>query len=170
MTIRSKQGVWALLALAGMAVTGWAQQTKAPEPGSELKIEGEVTSVSLTATPGPPTLTLKATDGKEYTVHFGPLPTLQSQGFSPKVGDKITVSGTACCEMDGKTMIHSKEITLAGKTFRTPMPPGQMMRMQPGAQAGCCQQGEGGSCPGCAQNMPHDAGHCPHCPQHEMSH
>ena len=161
MTIRSKQGVWALLALAGMAVTGWAQQTKAPEPGSELKIEGEVTSVSLTATPGPPTLTLKATDGKEYTVHFGPLPTLQSQGFSPKVGDKITVSGTACCEMDGKTMIHSKEITLAGKTFRTPMTPQQMMGpgMQSGCcgQAGCCMQGDaGGGCPGCShRDMQH---------------
>ena len=161
MTIRSKQGVWALLALAGMAVTGWAQQTKAPEPGSELKIEGEVTSVSLTATPGPPTLTLKATDGKEYTVHFGPLPTLQSQGFSPKVGDKITVSGTACCEMDGKTMIHSKEITLAGKTFRTPMTPQQMMG--PGMQSGCCGKAgsgmpgnAGGGCPGCSHhNMPH---------------
>ena len=161
MKIRSKQGVWALLALAGLAVTGWAQQTKAPEPGSELKIEGEVTSVSLTATPGPPTLTLKATDGKEYTVHFGPLPTLQSQGFSPKVGDKITVSGTACCEMDGKTMIHSKEITLAGKTFRTPMTPQQMMGpgMQSGCcgQAGCCKQSDaGGGCPGCSHpGMPH---------------
>jgi len=161
MTIRSKQGVWALLALAGMAVTGWAQQTKAPEPGSELKIEGEVTSVSLTATPGPPTLTLKATDGKEYTVHFGPLPTLQSQGFSPKVGDKITVSGTACCEMDGKTMIHSKEITLAGKTFRTPMTPQQMMG--PGMQSGCC--GKAGS------GMPGNAGGgCPGCSHHDMPH
>ena len=161
MKIRSKQGVWALLALAGMVVTGWAQQTKAPEPGSELKIEGEVTSVSLTATPGPPTLTLKATDGKEYTVHFGPLRTLRRQGFSPKVGDKITVSGTACCEMDGKTMIHSKEIPLAGKTFRTPMTPQQMMGagMQSGCcgQAGCCKQSDaGGGCPGCSHpGMPH---------------
>ena len=161
MKIRSKQGVWALLALAGMAVTGWAQQTKAPEPGSELKIEGEVTSVSLTAPPGPPTLTLKATDGKEYTVHFGPLPTLQRQGFSPKVGDKITVSGTACCEMDGKTMLHSKEITLGGKTFRTPMTPQQMMG--PGMQSGCC--GKAGS------GMPGNAGGgCPGCSHHDMPH
>ena len=171
MKLYCKHTVWLLLAAVAWVATASAQETKAtPEPEKTLKIEGEITSVFIPGTPGPPSLTVKDKDRKEYIVHFGPLAPLRGQGFNPKVGETITVSGTSCCEMDNKLMVHSKEITLAGKTFRTPMTPAQMMRMQPGAQAGCCQQGEGGSCPGCAQNMPHDAGHCPHCPQHEMSH
>ena len=162
MKLYCKHTVWLLLAAVAWVATASAQETKAtPEPEKTLKIEGEITSVFIPGTPGPPRLTVKDKDGKEYIVHFGPLAPLRGQGFNPKVGETITVSGTACCEMDNKLMVHSKEITLAGKTFRTPMTPQQMMGagMQSGCcgQAGCCKQSDaGGGCPGCSHpGMPH---------------
>lgn len=174
MRIHQRYTIWALVAIAAWVVTAAAQETKTtPEAGNTLKIEGTVTGVTLATRPGPPSLTVKDKDGKEYIVHFGPLAPLRRQGFNPKVGETVTVSGLACCEMDKKLMVHSKEITVAGKTFSTPLPPEQMMQMNPGAPMGtmgCCQQGGAAGCPGCAQMMQHGAEHCPNCPHQEMHH
>ena len=144
----------------GLAV-GWAQQTTpSPEPGSVLKIEGEVTNVSIMPLQGPPALMLKTTDGTEYVVRFGPIRNLRREGFNPKVGDKVAVTGTICCEIDEMTVIDSSEITIAGKTFRTPlgssgwqgprMGPGRRGPMMgPGWQGGCMQGGPAGGPQGC---------------------
>jgi hypothetical protein len=129
-----------------------------------MKIAGEITSLSMTAVPGPPFLTVKDSEGKEYVVHFGPLQMLQRQGFSPKVGDTITVSGFVCCELENKPMIHSNEITLGGKTYRMPMTPGQMMRMRPGMRPGPSMPG---GAPNCPYPMHQGMRHPMHHPMHD---
>lgn len=157
MKVTKKHTLWALLALTAWVAAGAGQQTSGPEQGTPLKIEGEITSLSMTA-PGPPSLTVKNSEGVEYLVHFGPLRMLQNQGFSPKVGDAVTVSGFLCHEVENKQMVHSSEITLGGKTYTTPMTQEQMMRMGPGMRPG--------------PNMPEGAGNCPNGPNmmHEGMH
>lgn len=156
----------ALLVLFVWVAVGTSQQATGQGQGAPMKVEGTITNLSLTAAPGPPFMTVKTAEGVEYTVHFGPLQMLKNQGFSPKVGDAVTVNGFAC-PAGNSQMIHSNEITLAGKTYATPMPQQQMMRMQPGM--------------GSMSNMPCEPGNCPmqeggaNCPMpqgmhHEMHH
>jgi len=164
MKMRKGYTLWAALALFALGAAGTSQQTTGTVQGTPLKIAGEITSLSMTA-PGPPSMTVKNAEGVEYLVHFGPLQMLQNQGFDPKVGDAITVSGFVCCEVENKQMIHSNEITLGGKTYSTPMTREQMMRMGSGMRP--------------MSNMPCEPGNCPNCPypmqgqggmRHEMHH
>jgi hypothetical protein len=162
-----KYTFWALLAMAVWVVAATSQQTSGPAQGPSVKIEGEITSLSMTA-PGPPSLTVKNAEGVEYLVHFGPLRMLRNQGFSPKVGDSVTVNGFFCCEVEGKQMIHSSEITLGGKTYAMPMTPERMtpgrMRMPSGSNMPC----EAGNCPNCPHAMQEGARHEMH--HHQMHH
>jgi len=157
MKISKKHTLLALLALAAWVAVGASQQASGPEQGTPLKMEGEITSLSMTA-PGPPSLTVKNSEGVEYLVHFGPLRMLQSQGFNPKVGEAVTVSGFVCCEVENKQMVHSSEIILGGRTYTTPMTREHMMRMAPGACPGPNMRG------GAAQGAPQGAMNCPNCP------
>ncbi|MBI4443651.1 MAG: OB-fold nucleic acid binding domain-containing protein [Acidobacteria bacterium] len=113
-----------LVWVVGWNLAGYAQQgTPGPNMGEKVKVEGVVTAVQFKPGQGPPYLEVKAQDGKQYLVQLGPMQALQQQGFSPKVNDKITVSGFLCCDAGGKQMVHSTEIAWAGKTYQTPMDP-----------------------------------------------
>ena len=97
---------------------------------------------------------------------------LQNQGFNPKVGDAVTVNGFAC-PAGNQQMIHSNEITLAGKTYATPMTQQQMMQMQPGMGSMSNMPCEAGNCPN--RPMQEGGANCPNCPMpqemhHEMHH
>ena len=166
----SKDAIGILLLVYCWVMVGYAQQTKsAPKHGEALKIEGSITQLQLTPAQGQPSLTVKTAADKQYTVHVGPLAELKHQGFNPKVGDKITVAGTFCCEMGQQTMVHSTEIILAGKTFKTPgaAMPGSGGPMQHPGMPGmtgmpCCAEGGAGCC---AQGSAAGSANCPGCPQ-----
>ena len=84
--------------VVGWNLAGSAQQgTPGSNMGEKVKVEGVVTAVQLKPGQGPPFLEVKAQDGKQYLVQLGPMQAMQQQGFSPKVNDKITVSGFLCC-------------------------------------------------------------------------
>lgn len=152
-----------LAAIAGFSMARAHDPQTTPEMGKPLTIEGEITALSMDTPAGPPEMMLKTADGKFFLVHFGPLRTLRVQGFSPKVGDRVTVAGTVCCDAEGMTLLHSKEIKLGEKTFKTPMTMQQMKRQWPKMTMGSGMGGSGamgsGSCP-----------NCPHEPAGEMHH
>lgn len=157
MKMHMRHTVWALLALFVWVAVGTSQQATGQCQGAPMKVEGTITNLSLAAAPGPPFMTVKTAEGMEHTVHFGPLQILKNQGFAPKVGDAVTVNGFACPEVD-QHVIRSNEITLAGKTYATPMP---QQQTTPGMRS--------------MSNMPCEAGNCPNCPMpqgmhHEMHH
>ena len=97
----------------------WAQQTMPPGHvmNPTAKIEGQVIKVQhVPAQAASLWVTVKTSDGKEHIVHVsGPLDKVQPQGFNPKVGDKIAATGEIC------GMLHSTEVTSAGKAYRTPL-------------------------------------------------
>lgn len=121
MTKYCKPIIVTVVAVAIWVAGGWAQQTTpAPKPGSTLNIEGKVTSLDLQPAPASSVLMVTTSDGKMYMVHVGPMGNLQRQGFNPKVGDTIKATGIACCQSFGHITIHTREVTLAGKTYLTP--------------------------------------------------
>ncbi|MBI4463675.1 MAG: hypothetical protein HY647_03125 [Acidobacteria bacterium] len=120
-----KYAVWTFLLAFGWIASGFAQQSQPTQkPGEPLKIEGEITEVQMKPTAGPPFLVVKTTEGEQYLVPMGPMRELDRQGFSPKVGDKVTVSGQLCCVFEGRQMLHSTEIVLGGKTYSLAVGPG----------------------------------------------
>ena len=96
----------------------WAQQTMPPGHvmAPAAKIEGQIIKVQHVPAQAASTwLTVKTADGKEHIVHVsGPLDNVQPEGFNPKVGDKIAATGEIC------GMLHSNDITSAGKAYSTP--------------------------------------------------
>ena len=121
MSTNWKRATWGLVFVAIWVAASWAQQAPtAVMPGSTLKVEGTVTTLELAPPAGMPGLMMTSTDGKMYMIHLGPLNKMRPTGFNPKVGEKIAVTGTACCQAFGHVMIHSSAITLGGKTFQTP--------------------------------------------------
>ena len=110
-------GIAVAVAVAIGLAAVWAQQTMPPGHvmAPAAKIEGQVIKLQHVPAQAASTwLTVKTSDGKEHIVHVsGPLD-VQPKGFNPKVGDKIAVTGEIC------GMLHSNEITSAGKAYRTP--------------------------------------------------
>lgn len=121
--------MWIAVAVAIWVASGWSQQTQTPPtPGNTVTIEGAITTTPTVPPQGPPSFLVKTSEGKEYLVMYGPFFAWSSEGFNPKAGDKVSVSGTIWGEMGGKPMIHSSTITLAGKTFSAPSGPGMWGR------------------------------------------
>lgn len=75
-------------------VVAAAQQ--AIQTGTTQKIAGEVKAVKLT--PPTPQIQIQKADGTTATVIIGPVATLYTQGVTPKVGDKIAVTGVDCLQ------------------------------------------------------------------------
>lgn len=115
----------AAVVLMAVAVGRVAMRAQGTQPGAQPstpqpvpKIEGKVTSALQPGACGIPSFTLRTAEGKDYTIHLGTLKDSQDQVYMPKVGDTITVAGTACCQMLGQNMLHATEITLGSSTFR----------------------------------------------------
>ncbi|OFW10059.1 MAG: hypothetical protein A3G20_03580 [Acidobacteria bacterium RIFCSPLOWO2_12_FULL_59_11] len=113
-----------LLWVVGWSLAGYAQQgAPGPQMGETVKAEGVVTAIQLKPAQGFPFLEVKASDGTQYTIQLDPTQAWEEQGFNPKVGDKITVSGPLCCVVAGKQVVYSAEIVWGGKSYQTPLGP-----------------------------------------------
>ena len=148
MMIKRKIPIWLLGAITVWSI-GLLAQHSGHSPGQAQKIEGEVTGLLNASTHCTPTFTLKTSEGKQYTVHLPALRDSEGKLFNPRVGERITVTGGPCCGMMGPTMIHSTEVSVAGKTYKPILGPSETDSpgmMCHGMMSGCGAGGCGMNC------------------------
>lgn len=88
------------------------------DPGAMRRIElkGVIEVVNVEMKGGPPSLTVKADDGKQWTVFLGSIRYLIDQNFNPKAGQRMEASGIVYD--DGQLVASQVTLPEVRKTVR----------------------------------------------------
>lgn len=115
-----KAALWAVILSLVWTLAGSAETTPPfPQRGEEVTVEGELTYIQ---TKGQDIYEIKTVEGIAYRIQipFGMRSELAKAGFSPRLGEKIRVTGEVICVLAETPVVAAREITFHGKTYRMP--------------------------------------------------